>query len=85
MEELNRRYTNISRIRTLDTEYDFFNNRIPIEIMATIKDCGSYFATSVYNDEVYFVSTKDTESFGKLSMHFHDPDSVNQKLISFFR
>lgn len=85
VEELNRRYTNISRIRTLDTEYDFFNNRIPIEIMATIKDCGSYFATSVYNDEVYFVSTKDTESFGKLSMHFHDPDSVNQKLISFFR
>lgn len=85
VEEMYRRYTNISRIRTLDTAYDFFNNRIPIEVMATIKDCGSYFATAVYNDEVYFVSTKDTECFGKLSMHFYDPDSVNRKLATFFK
>lgn len=84
IEELNRRYTNISRIRTLDTAYNFFNDRIPVEIMATIKDCGSYFATAVYNNEIYFVATKDTESFGRLSMHFHDPDSVNRKLARLF-
>lgn len=81
-QERERRYTNISRIRTLDTEIDFFDDYCPAEVVATIKDCGSYYATANYNDEVYFVSSHNTESFGKLCLNFYDEDEVNNKLLS---
>ena len=53
--------------------------------VATIKDCGFYFATAVEGDRVYFVCTKDTESFGELSMDFYDPDEVNERLLEIFQ
>ena len=81
-QEMYRRYTNISRVRTWDTEHSFFNDFCPTEIVATIKGCGSYYATANYNDNVYFVSTHNTESFGKLCLHFYDEDEVNNKLLS---
>ena len=84
IEEYHRRYTNISRVRAEDCPFGFYNRHRPVEIVATIKDCGSYFAVYPYNDDVYFVSTLNTESFGKLSMHTFDPDAVNQKLAELF-
>ena len=85
VEEIDRRYANLARVRTTKTGYEFFDERIPIEIVATIKDCGFYFATAVEGDRVYFVSTKDTESFGELSMDFYDPDEVNERLLELFQ
>jgi len=88
VQEQLRRYTNISRVRTLNSKYAFYNDNCPIEVMATIKNCGCYFATAVYNDEIYFVctnlTTHGTEDFGKLSLRFFDEDTVNQKLLSLF-
>ena len=84
VEEYRRRYTNLSRVRVLNTPFAVFNDQSPVEIMATLKECGSYFATAVSGDDVYFVCTRDTESFGRLSMHFSDPDRVNRKLAALF-
>lgn len=83
-QERERRYTNISRVRTWDTALSFFDDYCPVEVVATIKDCGSYFATANYNDHIYFVSTRDTESFGELCLHLYDEDEVNRKLLSLF-
>ena len=71
-------------MRAEDSPIGFYNHYSPVEIMATIKDCGYYFAVYPYNDDVYFVSTLNTESFGKLSMHYFDPDAVNRKLAALF-
>ena len=79
-----RQYTNISRVRTWDAPQAFFSDYCPTEIVATIKNCGSYYATANYHDDVYFVSTLNTESFGKLCLHLYDEDEVNQKLLSLF-
>jgi len=84
IEEFHRRYTNISRVRTLDSEYEFFKYQIPLECMATLKNCGSYHATATYNGDVYFVCTSNTESFGKLSMNFYDEEKVNSKITELF-
>lgn len=84
VQELRRRYTNISRVRTLNKGDDFFDDLCPVEIVATIKGCGSYYATSCYNGNIYFVSTLNTESFGKLCLHTYDEDEVNRKLLSLF-
>lgn len=84
VEEMHRRYTNISRVRTWDTAYSFFNEWHPIEVMATIKDCGSYIATAPYNGDIYYVATKNTESFGKLCLRFFQEDEVNKKLLALF-
>jgi len=81
VEEYCRRYANISRVRVGETPYAFFNDRIPIETLATLKDCGSYYATAEYEGEIYYVCTRETESFGKLNLHFCEPDQVNRKLL----
>jgi len=84
VEERERRYTNISRVRTWDTPQAFFNKYCPIDTIATIKNCGSYFATAEYNGDIYFISSYNTESFGKLCLNLYDEDEVNEKLISLF-
>lgn len=83
-EELFRRYINISRVRALDGFDACYTDFCPIETMATIKGCGCYLATANYKDAVYFISTHNTESFGKLCLQFFDEDKVNQKLLSLF-
>jgi hypothetical protein len=84
-QEYLRKYTNISRIRTWNhLPYKFFTDHCPTEIVATIKDCGLYFATANYNDEIYFISTMNTVSFGKLCLYSYNDDEVNQKLLSLF-
>ena len=85
VEEIWRRYTNISRIRVMDSEHDFYNDYAPIETVATIKDCGCYFATANVDDDIYFISTYvPVIGFGKLELKFHDPDEVNEKMLSIF-
>ena len=84
-DEKERRYTSIARIRTEESGYSFFDERIPVEIMATVKNCGFYWATAKVADEVYFVSTCNTESFGRLSLDFYDEDLVNERLIEWFK
>ena len=85
VEERNRRYMNVSRVRVLEKQpQPFFNEEHPVELMATLKNCGSYIATAEYKGDIYFVVTRDTESFGKLCLRFYDEDSVNQKLLSIF-
>lgn len=79
-----RRYTNISRVRTWETPYTFYNEPCPAEVVATLKDCGAYYATANYGDDIYFVTTLNTESFGKLCLDFFDEDEINKKLLSFF-
>jgi len=83
-QEMYRQYTNISRVRTWDTPHAFFNDYCPTEIVATIKNCGFYYAPVNYHDDIYFVSTHNTESFGKLCLHLYDEEEVNQKLLSLF-
>ena len=84
IEEKTRTYTNISRVRVWETEYDFFNDHCPVDTIATLKDCGCYFATANDSDDVYFVCTRVTENFSKLCLDFFDPDEVNDKLLSLF-
>ena len=55
-----------------------------MELLATLKNCGSYIATAEYNGEIYFVVTRNTESFGKLTLTLFDEDKVNEKLLSLF-
>ena len=83
-DEKERRYTNIARIRTEDSGYAFFDERIPVEIMATVKNCGFYWATAKEGDAMYFVCTHNTESFGKLSLDFYDEELVNERLLELF-
>lgn len=85
IQEIHRRYTNISRVRVIDSVHEFYNNYAPVETVTTIKDCGSYFATANVDDEIYFVSTHNTGiGFGKLALKFYDPDEVNGKMLSAF-
>ena len=83
VEEVFRGYTNISRIKTFD--HDVFKNKVPIETLATLRDIGMYQATAEYDGEVYFVCSKNTESFGKLCLELHNPDEVNEKFIELFK
>lgn len=84
VQEAERRYANISRVRTMESNIDFFKYMVPVECVATLKDCGYYYATASHNGEVYFVCTKNTESFGKLVLELHDEEEINQKLLGLF-
>lgn len=85
VEERRRRYLNVSRVRTLDgLPQPFFNNEHPVELIATLKECGSYIATAKHEGDIYFVVTHKTESFGKLCLELFDEDEVNKKLLSMF-
>ena len=85
LDEQKRKYMNISRVRILEGwPQPFFNDQHPVEVVATLKDCGSYIATSEYEGEIYFVVTRNTESFGKLTLRLYNDDEINQKLLYLF-
>ena len=76
---------NLSKVRVLQGwPQPFFSDQHPIEHLVTLKSCGSYIATAEYNGDIYFVVTRDTESFGKLTLALFDEDKVNEKLLSLF-
>ena len=82
VEEKERRYLNVSKIRIIENwPQPFFNDQHPVETLATLKNCGSYLATAEYNGDIYFVATKTIEIFGKLCLKFYDEDNVNKKLL----
>lgn len=83
-EEKDRHYTNLSRVRAWETPHEVFNRHHPVEVMATLKDCGCYFATAAHNGEIYFVATHNTESFGRLHLSFFNEDEVNRRLLALF-
>ena len=86
VEEKERRYLNMSRVRVIECwPQPFFCEQHPIENLLTLKDCGSYIATAEYEGDIYFVVTHNTESFGKLCLHFYDEDEVNKKLLDIFQ
>ncbi len=80
VEEFFRRYANISKV-VLD---GWHPGGTPIEEKATLCDCGYYFATAEYDGRIYFVSSKDTISFGELRLTLEDPEKVNEKLLKLF-
>ena len=82
--EASRRYSNISLVRTMNHKYRFYNEQHPLEIMATLKDCGRYFATAPHNGDIYFVAGEVPFCFGKLCLDFYDEETVNQKLLKMF-
>ncbi len=85
IEEIGRRYTNVSKVRITDTNWDRHDDINPIETMATLKSCGFYYATAEYGEDIYYVATKDTQSFGKLTLDFCDEEEVNEKLLKLFK
>lgn len=85
IEEKYRRYCNISRVRTVDDANPIYKYRTPVETVATLRECGMYWGMAEYDGEVYFVCSKNTESFGKLCLELHNPDEVNEKFIELFK
>lgn len=84
--EASRLYSNISRIRCMEHQYRFYNEQHPLEIMATIKTCGRYFASAPHNGEIYYVSAVENDfCFGKLCLDFFDEETVNRKLLEMFK
>ena len=83
--EASRIYANISRIRTMDHKYRFYNEQHPIETLATLKNCGRYFATAPHNGDIYYVAAAEPFAFGKLCLDFFDEDEVNKKLYEMFK
>ena len=85
LDEKDRKYLNFSSVRIIEGwQQPFFYEQHPVKNSVTLTDCGSYIATAKSNDEIYFVVTKDTESFGKLSLKLYDEDEVNKKLLNLF-
>jgi len=64
--------------------YRFFDDEMPIETLITVKDCRYYFAAVNEKEHIYFVSTKDTVSFGEPDMNLRSPEEVNRKLMEIF-
>lgn len=83
-DEHDRKFTNISRVRTLKTGIEFFDNNTPIDTVVTLGDCGSYYAVCNYEERLYFVSTRDTVSFGEICLDLKSPEEVNKRLAEFF-
>ena len=84
-EEYVRRYANISKI-VIKPQWKLAG--IPIDTVATIYDCGFYFAVTEYNGRHFFVSSGDIYHhiirFGELKLKQFDPEVVNKKLLEIF-
>lgn len=84
-EEYYRRYANISRIVRKPM---WSPAGVPTEPVATLYDCGFYFAVTEYEGHHYFVSSGPIEQhlvrFGELKLKLHDPEAVNEKLLQAF-
>lgn len=84
-EEFFRRYANISKI-IIKPQWELAG--FAIDTVATIYDCGFYFAVTEYKGRYYFVSSGDVEHhivrFGELKLRQYDTDSVNEKILNLF-
>lgn len=78
IEEYYRRYINISNVLTSG----YLGASAPIKTTATLYNCGSYIATSEYNDNTYYVCTYNgTIYFGILDVIKYDETIVNNKFL----
>ena len=84
-EEYVRRYANISRI-VLKPQWKLVG--VAIDTIATLYDCGFYFAVTEYQGKHYFISSGGIEHhiirFGELKLAQFDTAAVNDKLLKFF-
>lgn len=84
-EEYMRRYANISRI-VIKPQWKLAG--VTIDTIATLYDCGFYFAVTEYKGKLYFVASGGIEHhiirFGELKLAQYDIASVNDKLLSLF-
>ncbi len=58
-----RKYIDISEVKLDGNQYD---RTISVRKLATLEDCGYYYATASYRNQLYMVVTFNTESFGPL-------------------
>lgn len=78
IEEYYRRYINISNVLTSG----YLGASAPIKTIATLYNCGSYIATSEYNDNTYYVCTYNgTIYFGTLNVIVYNESTINNKLL----
>lgn len=86
IEEYHRRYTNISKFM-FKHEWEEPGQALPgvaIDTVATLYDCGFYFAITEYKGKYYFLATKGIMYFGELKLTEFDTETVNKKLLDFF-
>ena len=82
-EPFGRRYSNISKIRTIKNAHNGKN--APINTIATIFECGDHHVYYIYNDKIYFTATiKSRIHFGELKLKQFSPEKVNKKLLELF-
>lgn len=68
LDEKKRRYMNVSEVTTSGWNWKQGNSRLHVTPLCTIKDCGYYYATAEYDDQIYMVVTQNTLSFGPLKI-----------------
>lgn len=73
LDEKKRRYTNVSEVTSSGWNWKQGNSRLHVTPLCTLKDCGYYYATAVYDGHIYMVVTHNTLSFGQLKVLGLDP------------
>ncbi len=83
IEEAQRRYANISRVRTDRKAHNHKN--APMDTVATVFLCGQYNSFFVYEDRIFFVCTlRGCIRFGELKLKLHNSEKVNERLLELF-
>lgn len=82
-EPFGRRYSNISKVRTIKNAHNGKN--APINTIATLFECGDHHVYCIYNDKIYFTATIQSRiHFGELKLKQFSPEKVNKKLLELF-
>lgn len=83
-EPFGRRYSNISKVRTIKNAHNGKN--APINTIATLFECGDHHSYFIYNDKIYFTATINGRVFfGELKLKEYSPQKVNKKLLDLFK
>lgn len=79
-----RRFSNISKIRTCEGAHN--DKNAPVDVVATLFDCGHHYSCFVYNDRIFFSCSIRGwgVSFGELKLKQYSPEKINDKLIELF-
>lgn len=78
-----RRFANISKIRTSRSAHNGKN--APVDVVATLFECGDHHSCFVYDDKIYFSCTlRSTVTFGELKLKQYSPEKINDRLIELF-
>ena len=80
-----RRFSNISKIRTRKGAHNIRNS--PVDVVATLFECGHHYSCFVYNDKIYFscsLTSNNRVHFGELKLKQYSPEKINDKLIELF-